>query len=62
MAESTSPAPQNLSVDPQSGVKPENIPFKDPESAQIEFKICKDIMAMPEEVRDRFKALKVLTD
>lgn len=41
---------------------PDDIPFKDPESAEIELKISKDIMAMPEEVKDRFKALKVLTD
>jgi len=42
--------------------KPSEIPFKDPESAEVEFKISKDINAMPEEVKDRFKALKVLTD
>jgi len=41
---------------------PEEIPFKDPESAEMELKISKDINAMPEEVKDRFKALKVLTD
>jgi len=40
----------------------EEIPFKDPESAEMELKISKDINAMPEEVKDRFKALKVLTD
>ena len=41
---------------------PDDIPFKDPESAEVELKICKDINAMPEEVKDRFKALKVITD
>ena len=35
---------------------------EDPESAEVEFKISKDINTMPEEVKDRFKALKVLTD
>ena len=38
------------------------VPFKDPEQAEIEFRISKDIKAMPEGVADRFKALKVLTD
>lgn len=38
------------------------VPFKDPEQAEIEFRISKDIKAMPEPVQDRFKALKVLTD
>jgi len=42
--------------------KPDDIPFKDPESAEVEYRICKDINAMPAEVKDRFKALKVLTD
>ena len=37
-------------------------PFKDPEQVEIEFRISKDIKAMPEGVADRFKALKVLTD
>lgn len=41
---------------------PDSIPFKDPESAEMELKISKDIAKMPEEVKDRFKALKVLTD
>jgi len=40
----------------------DDIPFKDPETAEIELRLSKDIMAMPEEVKDRFKALKVLTD
>jgi len=35
---------------------------KDPDQAEVELKLCKDIVAMPEEVKDRFKALKVLTD
>ena len=38
------------------------IPFRDPEQAEIELRISKDINAMPDEVKDRFKALKVLTD
>ena len=36
--------------------------FKDPESADIELKICKEINSMPASVRDRFKAVKVLFD
>lgn len=36
--------------------------IKDPDSAELELKMCKDINAMPEEVRDRFKAIKVLYD
>ena len=43
-------------------MNPDDVPIKDPESAEIELKITKDIMAMPDPVRDRFKALKVLTD
>jgi hypothetical protein len=35
---------------------------KDPESAELELKMVKDINAMPAEVKDRFKALKVLYD
>lgn len=35
---------------------------EDPDQAEVEFKICKDIVAMPDPVKDRFKALKVLTD
>ena len=35
---------------------------EDPEQAEIELRLAKDICAMPEEVKDRFKALKVLTD
>ena len=40
----------------------EEVPFRDPESAEMELKISKDIMGMPDEVKDRFKAIKVLTD
>jgi hypothetical protein len=36
--------------------------IKDPDMAELELKMSKDILAMPEEVRDRFKALKVLYD
>lgn len=36
--------------------------IKDPEQAELEYKICTEINAMPEGVRDRFKALKVLQD
>ena len=36
--------------------------FKDPETADIEMKMFRDINAMPPSVKDRFKALKVLTD
>ena len=41
---------------------PANEVPKDPDQAEVELKLCKDIVAMPEEVKDRFKALKVLTD
>lgn len=40
----------------------EEIPFRDPNQAELELRMCKDIDAMPEEVRDRFKGLKVLYD
>jgi len=36
--------------------------IKDPDMAELELKMSKDINAMPEEVRDRFKAIKVLYD
>ena len=42
--------------------KGEAIEFRDPEQAELELKITKDIQAMPEEVKDRFKAIKVLYD
>ena len=45
----------------QSAEAPD-IGFKDPDQAELEYKICKDINTMPEEVKDRFKALKVLYD
>lgn len=35
---------------------------RDPEQAETELRMSKDIIAMPEKVRDRFKALKVLHD
>lgn len=35
---------------------------KDPEEAEMELKMCKDILNMPEEVQARFKALKVIND
>ena len=38
------------------------IEFRDPEQAELELKITKDIQAMPDEVKDRFKAVKVLYD
>ena len=50
------------STEQNAAAEESTIPFKDPESAEVEFKISKDINAMPEEVKDRFKALKVLTD
>jgi hypothetical protein len=34
--------------------------FEDPDQREFEFKISKTILAMPEEVQDRFKAIKVL--
>ncbi len=55
MADATAPATNAVN-------NPDDIPFKDPESAEMELKISKDIEKMPEEVKDRFKALKVLTD
>ena len=36
--------------------------LKDPEQAELELKLTKDINAMPDEVKDRFKAIKVLYD
>jgi hypothetical protein len=39
-----------------------DIGFRDPDQAELEYKMCKDINAMPDEVKDRFKALKVLYD
>ena len=36
--------------------------LKDPEQAELELKLTKDINAMPAEVQDRFKAIKVLYD
>jgi hypothetical protein len=36
--------------------------LKDPEQAELELKLAKDINAMPDEVKDRFKAIKVLYD
>ena len=34
--------------------------FEDPDQREFEFKMSKTILAMPEEVQDRFKAIKVL--
>ena len=34
--------------------------MKDPEQAELELKMAKDIQAMPAEVQDRFKAIHVL--
>jgi len=34
--------------------------IEDPEEKEFELKVCKTIDNMPEEVKDRFKALKVL--
>lgn len=34
----------------------------DPEEKEFELKVCKAINRMPEEVKDRFKALKVIED
>jgi hypothetical protein len=34
--------------------------FEDPDQKEFELKMSKTILAMPEEVQDRFKALKVL--
>lgn len=39
-----------------------DVEIVDPEQKQFEFKISRTIEAMPEEVKDRFKALKVLHD
>ena len=36
--------------------------FRDPDQAELELKMVKDINAMPEEVQSRFKAMKVLYD
>jgi hypothetical protein len=40
----------------------ENQTKKDPDQAELEFKMCRDINNMPTEVRDRFKAIMVLYD
>jgi hypothetical protein len=34
--------------------------FSDPDQQEFEYKLSKTILAMPAEVQDRFKALKVL--
>lgn len=36
--------------------------LKDPDTVEMELKLSKDINAMPDEVKDRFKAIKVLYD
>ena len=41
---------------------PKKSDLKDPEQAELETKLSKDINAMPDEVKDRFKAIKVLYD
>ena len=38
------------------------LPIEDPELKEFDLKISKTIENMPEEVKDRFKALKVLHD
>lgn len=45
----------------QSAEKLEDV-FRDPEQAELELKMHRDIGKMPEEVQQRFKALKVLYD
>lgn len=49
-------------ADPQPATTDAGDVPEDPEQAEIELRLSKDICAMPEEVKDRFKALKVLTD
>ena len=62
-AQPAAPTEEGATINEQpTTTSAEDIPFKDPEAAEIEFKISKDINAMPEGVKDRFKALKVLTD
>jgi hypothetical protein len=41
---------------------PQKSDLKDPEQAELELKLTKDINAMPDEVKDRFKAIKVIYD
>ena len=53
---------QAETVDATEDTEIPDIGFRDPDQAELEYKMCKDINAMPEEVRDRFKALKVLYD
>ena len=36
--------------------------LKDPEEAELDYKMCQDINQMPKEVQARFKAVKVLHD
>jgi hypothetical protein len=38
------------------------VTFEDPEQKEFELKMSKTIDTMPDEVKDRFKALKVLYD
>ena len=52
----------NKQTQEEVGGDPADIGFRDPDQAELEYKMCKDINAMPEEVKDRFKALKVLYD
>ena len=47
--------------DQVKGTKP-TLGYRDPEMAELEQKMNTDISNMPAEVRDRFKALKVLYD
>ncbi len=50
------------SQEPQNPVKAEPSEIDDPEQKQFEFKMSSMIAEMPEKVRDRFKALKMLYD
>ena len=60
-ATDTTAATQSVTNADTTTTPSDDVP-KDPDQAEVELKLCKDIVAMPEEVKDRFKALKVLTD
>lgn len=51
-----------MTTHPESAEGKKNEGFRDPDQAELEHKMHNDINNMPEEVRDRFKALKVLYD
>ena len=59
-ADNTAAAEQPQNDNPET-TNTADVP-EDPDQSEVELKLCKDIVAMPEGVKERFKALKVLTD